>query len=101
MDKTVIMEYLKNFLINNPQYAPTDSFVLGNPKEIIVENTKIYHVWWFEKDAERSARGGYSYYIFPDGKVLIPIGGTAKPEAPEDVWLRWKDISSSENIGIL
>lgn len=95
MDEPTAITYLEKFLEANPSYAPSDGFELGKPKELTVEGTKIYYMWWLEKSTGNSARGGAQYYIFPDGKVLLAQGGTATLEDPHAVWTRWKAAATS------
>ncbi|MSR68538.1 hypothetical protein EXS66_02000 [Candidatus Saccharibacteria bacterium] len=94
MDESTAVTHLGKFLEGNLKYAPTESFELSKPKELTVEDTKIYYVWWLEKSTGNSARGGHQYYIFPDGRVLLALGGTRTLEDSHSVWTRWKNSNT-------
>lgn len=89
MDKTTALDNLQKFLEENPNFKPTDRFTLSEPVEYTIDNDKIYYACWAESDG-RNTRGGYSYYVLPDGTVLMPAGGSAAPETAEEVYARWQ-----------
>ena len=89
MNKTIALDNLQKFLEENPNFKPTDSFTLGELVETTIDNETIYHACWAEPDG-RTARGGCSYYILPDGNVMMPTGGTGQPESLKAVYARWQ-----------
>jgi hypothetical protein len=97
MDKTTALDNLQKFLEENSNFKPTDGFTLSDPFEYTIDNNKIYYVCWSESDG-RIARGGYSYYVLPDGTVHMPAGGSGQPETAEAVYARWQ--KSKADVGI-
>lgn len=89
MDITTAQNYLQAYLQENPSQKPSEGFRLSDPVEQNVNNYVFYYFYWVE-DNGRNARGGYSYYILPDGKVILPLGGSAQPESAQDVYSRWQ-----------
>ncbi len=89
MDKINATNYLQEFLDGNPNLKPTGSFKLSEPTEQSVNNEIFYYFCWAEQDG-RNARGGYSYYVMPDGQVVLPNGGSGQPETAESVYSRWQ-----------
>ena len=89
MDKKAALEYLEIFLDKNPDFKPNENFMLKEPYEYTIDGNKIYFVIWTDLDGQ-NARGGATYYIFPDGAVLMPHGGSGHPETLEDVYSRWQ-----------
>lgn len=90
MDKTSALNYLQEFLNINPNLKPTESFTLSEPTEQTINNEIVYYICWAELSG-RNARGGYSYYVMPDGAVILPVGGSGQPENLESVYSRWQN----------
>lgn len=90
MDKTTALDNLQRFLEENSNFKPTNGFTLSDPVEYTIDNNKIYYVYWTESDG-RNARGGYSYYVLPDGTVLMPAVGSGQPETAETVYAHWQN----------
>ncbi|MFZ2494689.1 MAG: hypothetical protein WAW60_02905 [Candidatus Saccharimonadales bacterium] len=89
MNKTSALNHLQTFLESNPSLKPTDGFTLSEPSEQRVDNQTVYFFWWIESSGQ-NARGGYSYYVMPDGTVILPSGGSGQPETLESVYSRWR-----------
>lgn len=89
MDKTSALNHLQKFLESNPTLKPAQGFNLSEPSEQTINNEVIYYFWWTELSG-RNARGGYSYYVMPDGAVILPGGGSGQPEILESVYSRWQ-----------
>lgn len=89
MNKISALDNLYKFLDENPNFKPTEGFVLSEPLEHTIKNDKIYYVFWNEVNG-RSVRGGYSYFVLPDGTVLMPNEGSGQPETVEGVYSRWQ-----------
>ncbi len=89
MNETSALDNLNKFLEENANFNPTESFTLSEPTEHTINNEKIYHIYWTELDG-RNARGGYSYYVMPDGAILMPREGSGQPETPESIYARWQ-----------
>lgn len=89
MDKTTATNHLQEFLDRNPNLKPANGFRLSEPTEQSVNNETLYYFCWAEQ-AGQNARGGYSYYVMPDGQVMLPSGGSGQPETPESVYSRWQ-----------
>ncbi len=88
MDKTSALNHLEAFLERNPKLKPAEGFSLSQPSEQVINNETIYYFWWIEASGQ-NARGGYSYYVMPDGVVILPSGGLGQPETLESVYSRW------------
>lgn len=93
MDTTTAIKYLQSYLDENQNQKPTKGFGLSEPVEKNVQGQVFYYFYWVE-DSGRNARGGYSYYVFSDGKVLLPRGGSGQPELAQDVFARWQNDST-------
>ena len=91
MDKTSALNNLQNFLEENSNLKPTEGFILSEPLEQKVDDEVIFYFWWIEQSG-RNARGGYSYYVMPDGEVLMPGGGSGHPENVDSIYTRWKSL---------
>lgn len=89
MDKTTAQNYLQAYLQENPSQKPSEGFKLSDPVERSVNNDVVYSFYWVD-DSGRGARGGYTYCVLPDGKVILPRGGSAQPESVQDVYSRWQ-----------
>ena len=90
MDKISALTRLQQFLNSNPNLEPGDGFILSEPTEQTVNNEIIYYFCWVELSGQ-NARGGYSYYVMPDGAVVLPSGGSTQPETLENVYSRWRN----------
>lgn len=85
-------QYLEEFLSCNEQLRPTDSFVAGEPFAATEDGVSYYVATWVDEEG-RAARGGVSYYIFPDGQVLTPMGGSgAQRESVSEIVARWRSL---------
>jgi len=89
MDKTTALNRLEEFLDSNPNLKPTEGFALSEPSEQLIKNETVYYICWTEINGQNS-RGGYSYYIMPDGSVILPSGGSGQPETLESIYSRWQ-----------
>lgn len=90
MNKSDILAYVEKFLTSHPQLRPTESFTLGEPVERTVEDVNIFIVGWVDTEG-RNARGGAVYYVFNDGTVIVPAGGSgAGRESEAAIVQRWK-----------
>lgn len=89
MDKTSAKNHLQVFLEGNPNLKPTEGFSLSEPSEQVINNETVYYFWWVEASG-RNARGGYSYYVMPDGAVMLPSGSSGQPETLEGVYSHWQ-----------
>lgn len=89
MNKTSAKNQLQAFLEGNPSLKPTKGFSLSEPSEQGINNETVYYFWWIEGSGQ-NARGGYSYYVMPDGAVMLPRGGSGQPETLESVYSRWQ-----------
>lgn len=90
MDKKTATNNLQEFLEQNPDLKPAEGFLLSEPYEQTINNEQVYFFWWTELNG-RNARGGYSYYVMPDGKVIMPRGGSAQPESLESIYSHWQN----------
>lgn len=90
MDKTTALNHLEEFLNSNPNLGPTEGFKLSEPSEQTVNNESIYYFCWTELNGQ-NARGGFFYYVMPDGMVMLPNGGSGQPETIEAIYSRWQN----------
>jgi hypothetical protein len=90
MDKKTILDILQKFLKDNPNFKPTnDGLTLSDPIEHTINGNIVYYVFWNYEG--RTLRGGPTYYIFPNGAILMPRGGSGQPETLEEVYSRWEN----------
>lgn len=94
MNEQQATEHLDQFLKENTSFKPTESFQLSKPYAVESQGEKFYYIFWCDPDG-RSARGGFTYYVMPDGKVLVTQA--VKPEAEiVQLWQEGKDLHFSD-----
>lgn len=88
MDETIALNSLQEYLKVNSNFKENQNYKFI--KKSASDGTEFYYCFEIN-DEEIPARGGNSYYIFPNGSVLMPYGGSSKPETAESVYNRWKE----------
>lgn len=95
MNQESAQRRLADFLTKNPDISPDKGFAISQSSAVTIDGDTFFTFHWVEAESGRSARGGYMYFVFPDGRILGG-GGSASPYTIEDAYRRWKTTDADE-----
>lgn len=94
MDRQTATQHLASFLEENLDLKPDEMYKISQPSEMNIKGDIFYSFHWVEAENGQSARGGWNYYVFSDGRVLY--GGSANPDLAQELYHLWKTAAPSQ-----
>lgn len=91
MDQLTAKKHFQEFLEKHLDSKPSKSCVFSELEKYINDGIEFYFCIELDENTKKPSRGAKSYYIFPDGSVLMPYGGSSNPEESESIVRRWKN----------
>lgn len=90
MDQLTAKKYFQEFLEKHPNLKPNEDCEFSELEKFISDDVEYYYSFEIDENG-KIVRGAKTFYIFNDGAVLMPYGGSVEPEEAENVCRRWKN----------